>query len=315
MSLLSNVSTENLSAIRLCTGEHSAAYSTAILVFNIVSVLANVLHISILFTTDLPSKRNYFLILINLAVADIVASCDLTTSYSPLLSHLPSPEFEVTSAVLQGVGMAVGLSRYSLLALASFDRYYAVCKAFQYSTSTLSNHIGKILILVWIINLALSGTLSTSPDIACLMNGKVQPNFFNWKGIVSLIVIHVFLFVSLLLTTICLTAVFKEIQRMKKRTLQEKDQILIKTSDYIIGTIVMLYASASPLFLVLICFLLKFSGREPILYVASQIGICLQTLYGVGNIAFYAYLNPEYRLKVKKLCKSICVCKVRPIEE
>ena len=52
-------------------------------------------------------------------------------------------------AVIIGIGIqGTGLSRYFQLTLASLDRFYSICKPFEYSGSKLINNIGKYFLLV-----------------------------------------------------------------------------------------------------------------------------------------------------------------------
>ncbi|XP_067943331.1 rhodopsin, GQ-coupled-like [Watersipora subatra] len=309
-----NNTSDNESLLRACAGEHNIIYATFIISVNVIFMLANMLHMYILSRSAKQCKRSYLFILLNISLVDILVSFYHVAVYNPLLPCLPSLTLDITFALIQEVGITVAQCRYNLLALASFDRYFAVCKPYQYSNSKVLNNIGKVLLSVWLINTALSVPLSISPDVACLMSGKVRENSATAKGVVTILVMCINFLVSLLLTTLCLVAVFREVKRMKKRNLQADDKILIKSSHYVIGTIAMFYIFVSPMFIDLFLYFIPLPSTRVPHYVAAQTIVWLQSLYSVGNIAFYAFLQPEYVTKAKKLFTSVCAGKIYPVE-
>ena len=104
------------------------------------------LHMLVLVNILGLKQRNYFWIIFNLTLVDIAGAVFLAISCSCTV-------YELLFSAEAGIGIAlitIGLQsslacRYYQLTLACLDRYYAVCKPFNYNISGLINNIGKLL--------------------------------------------------------------------------------------------------------------------------------------------------------------------------
>ena len=105
---------------------------------NTISVIVNVLHILVLVNIPGLKQRNYFWILFNLTLVDIAGAIFIAISSScTVYKLLISAEAGIGIALIT-IGLRSSLAcRYYQLFLACLDRYYAVCKPFDYNASRL----------------------------------------------------------------------------------------------------------------------------------------------------------------------------------
>ena len=232
----------NLTAIKSCSNITQAcdSYSSAILIsLNICSAIINLMHIGLLIST---SKRSgYFWILVNLTIADIVAALFFAVRSWCGMYALQLSSGNILGAAILSLGMQTASQvRYFELTLASLDRFYAVCRPFDYSNSRLVNHIGKMSILCWIFNLLfVTVKISITSFDACLSTRGLVSNSarMRYMQMISFVLTAL----PALATAVLLGKTAKELHRMKQRGNAREDNKEIKTATkYIIGVYIIL---------------------------------------------------------------------------
>ena len=154
-----------------CDGTWSGVFMAT----NLLSFIINFLHILILRTMPNLRKRNYFWILLGINLADMFAGI----SYIINTSCMDKKILETTHGVIVCSLLIVGvesstLSRYFQLTLASLDRYYALCRPFEYENSRILNNIGKVSFLAWTVNVSPS-ILKTAISSSYVVFGDFGP--------------------------------------------------------------------------------------------------------------------------------------------
>ena len=273
---------------------------------NFISAVINLLHILILVNMAELRKRRHFWILFNLALVDIISDSVYLISNIWKLHNLQMSVNSATGTVPFIIGIRSATTcRYYQLTLASLDRYYAVCKPFDYSDSRLINNIGKLSILSWTFNIAFHAFyVAYSTDDSCL--GELNAIVFSEtsdKHYLNILGTLILLLPSLA-TAVLLVQVGIELKRMSERghiTIDDR-QVRLATK-YIIGTCIMFHCTVVSL----ICYIILHAvieDPEDSYVRASQIFMMIfQKFYGIGNVVLYEYLYPTYMQKIKKIIR------------
>ena len=124
---------------------------------NAASIVINVLHLLVLQKIPRVRESNYFWILLNLTLGDVAMSLSVILLVNCNIWYSRNCFVIVATYAFGGCVFQV---RYWLLTLAVLDRYYAVCKPFQYTISTFINNIGKWAAVAWILSAVLASVLN-----------------------------------------------------------------------------------------------------------------------------------------------------------
>ena len=301
-----------MSALKACvnsSGECIDYYTSVVFVsLNIISVIVNLLHILVLVNIPGLKEKNYFWILLNLTLVDIAGAIVLAISSSCAIHKLLISAENIIGIALLTVGQQSSLTcRYYQLTIACLDRYYAVCKPFDYNTSRLINNIGKLSALSWIITISIPIVkVSLTAGEACLGEFSVYdisiPAANSWFDILA----SIFVAVPSLVTTVLLIKVSRELKRMSQRgNMTSEDREVKSATKYVIGTCILFYCSVLPLVAGMSLNGIIGDPRNPIVRaILIAIGIS-HTLYGIGNVILYGFLIPSYLQRIKAIFGQI----------
>ena len=304
--------------IEVCTNsseEWLTSYILPVLVSSaVISAIVQLLHTLVLATITDLRKQRYFWILFKLNFAELLSAVVFLIGAANELYRLQHPYGKEAETVI--IAMAIRItfsSRYYQLTLASLDRFYAVCKPFDYADSRLINNIGKMSILAWVFNTTFYiFYFIVAAEDSCLEEfTHVVIHETSNKHYLDGLAALTLLFPSLV-TAVMLTKVGIELKRMsKRRNMTNDDREVRQTAKYIIGTCIMFYSTVLPLILYVV---LTLADAESSLVRASLVlVIILQIVYGIGNVVLYAYLNPSYIQKIMNIVSFLnCNRKVSP---
>lgn len=241
---------------------------------NIFAVLINVLHVILLHQVPLFQKQKYFLILIQLCIPDIVMSLILC-----VLSLLKEPP-KLVLVILFIIMQTSTICRYCALALATIERYYAVCRPFLYNTNKLVNNIRIVSLVVWITSLLVA--MSKFLEVHGIIDSKIGH-----------IVMFVFLAIPTSITSYLSVRVWMELRSMAQRNTSQQDQSLKNSSRYVLLTSAMFYSILVPFFI----YVIIFSASDipvPVDNLIMGILLIAQSMYGILNVILYAVMNTTY---------------------
>ena len=302
----------NTTQISVCPDIGGACnpFASAMLVtINVVSVIVNLIHIVILKTMPCLAKQRYFWILIGITSVDVFVSISYAFGVSCTMYDLQLSADSIAGSALILIGKdSSSPCRYSVLTLASLDRFYAICRPFDYSTSRLINNIGKLLLLTALINVIIaSAKVLVLPDGICL-SAMFGPVFGSSAGSMIYLNVLTSLIMALagIITAALLVKVGVELRRMQKRSgLTDADKELKQASKYVIGTCIMFYSTVIPHFLFGLSFTFQKNKSASVVAIVPTTLLSLQSFYGIANVIFYAYLNPGYVKKVRYFLKRL----------
>ena len=295
------------------TGECNIYISSTNISINVIAIIINIIHIIILKTIPGLSKRNQFPILVSITLADILVAITLALNTSCMIHDIQLSANNIVGSAFLLVGKeSTTQSRYLLLLLASLDRFYAVCKPFKYGTSTVVNNLGKASLAVFIVSVVIPVVKFLAILESLCLSNETGPVLFNGstkiKALLSIISLSLMLLPAVA-TAILLGNVGWQLKKMKKRARFIGEE-LKTASKYIIGTCIMFYSIIIPHFFFKIMATAFKQWASHVKPVASAFWIC-QSLYGIGNVIFYAYLHPSY----VERCKSIVRCQYNAVED
>ena len=265
---------------------------------NAASIVINALHLLVLLKIPRVRESNYFWILLNLTLGDVAMSLAVILLVNCNIWYSRNCFIIVGSYAFGGCAFQV---RYWLLTLAVLDRYYAVCKPFQYTTSKFINNIGKLAAVAWLLCAILASALNI------LNHFRLDPVLSEITNYLRVVLIITAVLPSVV-STVLLIRIAVELQRMKQlRNMSVEDQETRSATRYIIFVFVMFYVSLVPS--------LVNAGMGPGNSFTWLPSLALFThfLYGIGNVVLYGVLNKAYVAKIKSICGSLCpVRKVSP---
>ena len=283
---------------------------------SVISVVINLLHILILVNMAELRERRHFWILLNITLVDIISDVMYLIVKIWNLYNLQTSTNNARGIALTVIGLrSATICRYYQLTLASLDRYYAICKPFDYGNSRLINNIGKLSILSWIFNIAFyTFKVTFTAEDSCLgalntimVSEMSEKRYLNIFGTLTMLLPSV-------VTAVLLTKVGRELKRMSKRGNATDDREVREATRYIIGTCIMFFSSVVPLVGLVILRMAIGDPENSYVKVLQIFVIIFQSFYGIGNVVLYGYLYPSYRQKIKKVFRlSNCNPKISPI--
>ena len=287
------------------SGECIDYFTSAVFVsLNVISVIVNLLHIFVLVNIPSLKNRKYFWILFNLTLVDTAGAIVFAISCSCAVYQLMISAESGIVFVLITIGQQSSLMcRYYQLTLACLDRYYAVCKPFDYNTSRFINNIGKLSAISWIITILIPIVkVSLTADEACLGEFNTYTISMSttngWFDIFASFVITI----PSLVAAVLLIKVSLELKRMSQRgNMTSEDREVKSATKYVIGTCIMFYCSVLPL-VIGVC--VNVIIGDPSNHISRAFLITIiacQTLYGIGNVILYGFINPVYVLRIKAI--------------
>ena len=295
------------------TIECNTLWNGILVSLNTVSVLLNTLHMFVLKKIPEIRNRNYFWILLNLNLVDTAVAISFAISTScitPWLQHIGYGTI-LNAGLLVGIESST-LCRYFQLTLASLDRYYAVCRPFEYADSRVMNNVGKLSLLGWAANI-LPAVLQVLvfPYAVCI--GPLGPFLKNYKHKVYFLLWSALnMLLPSIATAIFLTKTIRELKRMQKRStsMTEDDKEVKSTTKYIIVTSALFYSTVIPL--VLLILMRTNLNRYTVDFMYRFVGLCA-SLYGIANVVLFGIFNPAYVDQIKGLFGFCRVTRVEPL--
>ena len=284
---------------------------------SVISVVINLLHILILVNMAELRERRHFWILLNITLVDIISDVMYLIVKIWNLYNLQTSTNNTIGIALTVIGLrSATICRYYQLTLASLDRYYAICKPFDYGNSRLINNIGKLSILSWIFNIAFyTFKVTFTAEDSCLgalntimVSEMSEKRYLDIFGTLTMLLPSV-------VTAVLLTKVGRELKRMSKRgNMTTDDREVREATRYIIRTCIMFYSTVVPLVGLVILRMAIGDPENSYVKVLQVFVIIFQSFYGIGNVVLYGYLYPSYRQKIKKVLRlSNCNPKISPI--
>ena len=276
-----------------CNIYNFIAYSST----NVASIIINLLHLFMLQRILRVKESNYFWILFNLTLGDIamslavvlVVSCKRWVSLNCFMIVM---SYAFGSCVFQ--------IRYWLLLLAVIERYYAVCRPFQYTTSKFISNIGKWTAVAWILNAALALASNIFDHLRFDTIQSEVSKYLTVTVIVATIAPSV-------ISTVLLIKIAAELKNMKRqRNTPGENKESRSATNYIIGVFIMFYISLIPTLVYAgLQVMSKNKARTDFTWLSS-LALFTHLLYGIGNVVLYGVLNKAYVAKIKSICQSLC---------
>ena len=255
-------------------------------------------------------KRNYFWILFGINLADMIVAIFNTVSTTCMDKNILETSYGLVLCGLIIIGAESStVSRYFQLTLASLDRYYALCRPFEYGSSRLLNSTGKLSFLAWTINVLFS-TLKVAIGSSAIRIAGLGPfvNTNKYSQYFTALAVSSTLLPSIA-TAIFLLKCLRELRQMRNRSLTDEDKEVKNTTKYIIITCILFY---SGVFLVMLHVVIKDHLSNDASKIIFKIQVLYQSLYGIANVALFAFYTPAYVLKIRSVFERCLKTKVHP---
>jgi len=206
------------------------------------------------------------------------------------------------------------ISRYSVLIVASIERYVAVCRPHEYKTNYVVRKIkicfGLTITLTFLYSISICATHFPLPEL-CWSQLKVT--FASGRPLIQTYVSLTIPIVSAsLVITILLVKVWMKLRIMTKKPVAgQRNKTLLAASKYIILIYVMHQLLNVLLIIYTTIHLSTFSTS--IFIVLEIVSIFGVNLYGIANVILFAYFHPKYVSKIKSILRiDRCSNQVQP---
>lgn len=286
----------NGSHIQLCSPDHSTIWSCdssalfgVTIATNLFSIILNLLQIALLSRVHELRILNFFWVVMNITIADILTGVALVTATIGCeVHHLMEQKLArhigdlLTSIFID----SAFVTRYFLMGLACLERFYAVCKPHNYGDNIFVNNIGKCAVAVWLFCLA---AMSSKHVVIVLTEQCIEDIFGNFV---------LFSATTMLMTTlpiICIVALlikqWLEIGNMADTAVTEKHYQELRTaSKYVTySSAVLLIVIFLPSMVYLVAVVFYFNSN-----IFKWIIVLLNSVSGILNIVVYRLLYPDH---------------------
>lgn len=282
---------------RLCENTYWEMVCTA---FSALSIIFNFLHIAVLNRMVSLKGKTYLKLLNHISIVDISTSVSIILQINCQLhiaSHLKSRMIAVVISVVTTVPQIL---RYYMFALASYDRYVAICKPLLYDQSKVIRWFDGCVTFGWLFCLVYSTIKDIVFSSDLCLDIVFGANNLLVAEPVSLMAVIFIVFFATSAGFHFQIMVGREMYRMYKRQQVADSQVLRSALYVLIIYIKFIFC----LFPVILCLVLSYTKKCS--YVLTWISTLMFTSYGTINSLTYGWLSKSYRTEVIHIfrCKS-----------
>lgn len=227
----------------------------------------------------------------HISFTDLLTSLSLIAQINCELHKLVLGRSKILAGAISTITFTAPNFRYIILAVASCERYLALCKPFTYESNIFIRHINRCVYAMWLI----TGFYQALREIVfgnevCL-NNIVGATNFEGAGPKS----WTYLGIGIPIVTIIVfsSRVAHELRKMRIRL---QDSQLMKASLYVVAINMEFIACLIPVF---VCFLMTMIYKCG--FTGQWISLLMFILYGALNTLTYGWLTKSYRQEVLKL--------------
>jgi len=284
---------------------------------NLGSLVLNILHLLILFQITELKNTKYFWSILNITLVDVefsiimffYFSCEVRVAIYKLSAI---SMFSLFLAIQVLTAFAV-ISRYSVLIMASIERYVAVCRPHEYKTNYIVRKIkicfGLTIALTFLYSILICVTHLPLPE---LCRSQLKVTFASGRPLILTYGLLTIPIVSAsLVITILLVKVWRKLRIMTKKPIGgQRNKTLLAASKYIISIYIMHQLLNV---LLLIYTTLQLSNFSTSIFIIEIVSTFCVNLYGVANVILFAYFHPKYVSKIKSILRiDRCSNQVQP---
>lgn len=213
-----------------------AAFESTSNVANVFGLLINGLHVIVLSRFYRKSQSSYLRLMQAIAVSDIL-NCITTmlTSSCPLRQQLINRSFYY-SVVPVSASNAFAVWRYYLLVWATVDRFTAVCRPYDYSSSWLSTRMAPVICGSFIIfSMCASVTREALFASTICIDMLRGPLYLYPKPLAPSIYLYALVGSRILIIIGLSSAVLVEMCRMRRRSLSVQQDEVKRGAQYVVS--------------------------------------------------------------------------------
>ena len=258
---------------------------------NIISLLVNIFHLSVISSLESLKRTRYHCVLINISLADITNVISVAIFYSCYSFiyfnyRVGEPILKVPLTFELTFGNYIS---YSVFVVASVQKYLAICRPHNYQSSFLIRRMPAVFVMAWLYVLCVTLSYSVITSL----------NSSPWVKTAEFTMIQLSLLAAVpnLISIILLTKVYRAMRRPSNQPHDKKaDRQERRGATYLM----IIFTLEMIVFLLnLTCVVsLKFTGT----FVVCKIwhGF-IKAPYTLSNTIIYGWRSKSYRRKVCKL--------------
>jgi len=224
-------------------------WSKAIVGISGVTILVNIINIIVLSSIKKLRGTKYFWTLMNIGSSDVFASLIFIVHMECSLKNLIlKHDEELLNYLLVGLAVPHVMSmslRLSVLALANYELYVAICTPFKYEINKIVQRLAVGYVFIWIVSFVTS-VIIKSFNFGQLCITNLGLTYSNPSPLATAAQIP-FLIIPAVITIVTLSKVGVELKRMSRRAIQPaEDEELKKAGKYVLVTSILFYLTFFP---------------------------------------------------------------------
>lgn len=263
--------------------------------FNVFSIFANIIHMVILSLIPSLKKSSYYHVLLHISISDIhyalYAICRLTLNRAEYFQNSPKFVYLIYDIIMTSADS----NRYLILAMASFERYSALCRPMAHTTSKFTVYIHIWLPCSWIVIFVWTSIgVGVFHEDLCF-NPLTGPSTAYGKVSGAVIILGA-VGPCLLAIAALQTRVLAELLRMRETNITREQTTIRKATHSLLIIIGVFYLCLTPTMAAFLNRLYRGPTYRSLDYYLGS--VLFSSLYGVVNTLIYGWMTPAYRHKV-----------------
>ena len=264
---------------------------------NIISLLVNIFHLSIVSSLEPLKQTQYRCVLINVSMADIVNVISVATFYSCyrfFIFQFVAGEPFLRIHIYFQISFGNYIS-YHVFVVASVQKYLAICRPLRYQSHCLIRRMPAVFAMTWLYVFLLNLLSSLSASLCP----------FPWVQSLEFLMLRLVLFAVIpnLISIVLLTKVYRE---MKRPTNQQHDKKAVEQERKGATYIMIIFTLEMIVFILnLVCIV--------VIHCTGTLTICklwngfIKAPYTISNTVIYGWRSKSYRRKVYKIfgCNTV----------
>ena len=260
-------------------------------VVNVIAFIINTFHLGIISRLESLKETRYRCVLINIALADIVYNVFMAVYYSYYKIVLITFAYgePILRILLTIVTYTCNYMSFHVFALASMEKYLAICKPFSYESSVIVRRLPVNFVIVWLYVFSVNTVVAfiVKLDLISGMSNNAMP-------VLGTLVLAI---APSLLSGTLLIKVYRELKRMRNRSQNSsEDSDETKAAMYLI----IIFTLEMIVFLLnSICVIVLHSTGVVVIFKIWQAFI--KAPYTILNTVIYGWRTQSYRQYVREL--------------
>lgn len=277
----------------------------------VVAVIANFAHLIVLLQMKSFKSKPIGIIIICITLGDITSDFVVFVRNYTANAILTRTNFADATVYILSILDFGPMVRYYILAVASIEKYLAICHPFKYENHIIIRYIKLWCVMAWLTPLFIN-IIRDSFFFGCIQYDEIL-GVHNVGDVKTLPFVAFSLTLPFVTAAFCQVAMIREIRRMRQLPTfrASEDKVVTSASKYLMIIVIFFLLCLFPPVLLFILMVLGVFNYDLVALLIA-VGITSST-YGFVNIIAFTALSSSYQQKVKTMF-SVLLCRRGRVE-